>query len=293
MQAKHIATLALLTTAFIIPRASAREQQTVSCDPARIIRDVSVPPSVGHLGEFVFTKREGFFEVNALFTNANVRPVEAVFANLELFDQAGQRLMTVPANMTIRSGESHEQWPTKLSGIQEFVAKSPLPSGARGLLVGYSPRSIGTCPASAILSYFEVFYADGTTFKMHSPAWYFDAIPYRVPNNDVATFRDSLFQGWVEATVDSDGRVHVPSSGELSSKDMSYLQEMVKSWVFLPAVYSGAPTETAILMFVSRGSCTGTTASPPHTRKSSWISVNICPRKDLPVEEVYIGGFIQ
>ena len=43
MQAKHIATLALLTTAFIIPRASAREQQTVSCNPW-IIRDVSVPP---------------------------------------------------------------------------------------------------------------------------------------------------------------------------------------------------------------------------------------------------------
>ena len=204
------------------------------------------PPSVGHLGEFVFTKREGFFEVNALFTRyPNVRPVEAVFANLELFDQAGQRLMTVPANMTIRSGESHEQWRTKLSGIQEFVAKSPLPYvwGTERLLVGYSPRSIGTCPASAILSYFEVFYADGTTFKMHSPAWYFDAIPYRVPNNDVATFRDSLFQGWVEATVDSDGRVHVPSSGELSSKDVcSYLQEMVKSWVFLPAVYSGTTT---------------------------------------------------
>lgn len=233
----------------------------------------------------------GFSELNVAFTNAGDRTIEGLVVNLELLDGSGQRIMTVPANFTIKSGANHEPWPFRLSGMQENIVKTAVPPGAKALLLGYNPRSTASCPADVVLSYAKIFYTDGTNFEAHLQDWYADSVPYKIPEAPISAIGTLVFQGWVKATVSLDGRLKLDPLDELTPEEGSYLQKTADSWLLLPAVHSGFPMQSVVLMFVSHGACTDVAALPHHEPEGPWISVNICPRNDPSVEEVYVGGF--
>lgn len=291
MRTNVLSVLLLVVTGALVQCDCRAEMQ--SCNLSRIDQGVSVPALVGVMSDLTFRRPKGFSELNFTFTNTTERSIKALLANLDLLDEIGHRTMTVPVNMTIKAGRIHQPWPIRLSGLQEYVVKNTIGPKASGLVYGYSPRSTQRCPSSAILSYFKVIYTDGKSFELHLPDWYSDSVPYRVPENPTSALKDRVFQAWIKATVGSDGRVRPNASDGLRPDESRYLKEIMRSWIFLPAIRSGRPTQSVALMFVSHGSCVDVAGSPHDAQEGPWISINICPRKDLPVEEIYVGGFLQ
>ena len=263
-----------------------------SPNPIPIVRSVSIPASVGAVTELVFRSPLGFSEINVNFTCASGRPIEGVFANLELLNENGRRIMTFPANITTKFGESHEQWPIRLSGLQEYTVPT-IKLGTKVSLLGYNPRSVANYPVGAILSYFKVFYTDGTSFEAVLPDWYSDSVPYKASGTPGGDLRKTVFRSWVKAVIPADGRIAIESAKELTTKQRSYLRKIVDSWIVLPAIHSGVATQSDVLLFISHGACKSVATLPHNAPEGPWINVNICPRKDSSSDEVYVGGFIQ
>src|SRR5216683_3572206 len=282
MQTDAVLALLLLFAGNITPYVHGREHKE-SCNTVPISHSVSVPTSVGVVSDLVFTRQQGFSEATISFTNASARTVQAVFANIELRNKTEQRLMTIPANVTQSSGQTHEKWPVRISGLQEYRVKAPIEPGARVQLYGYNPRTIGFCPSDAVLSYLKIVYTDGTNVELHLPDWYSDSVPYKVPENVRTALQDRIFSAVVKVTISVDGKVHLSLPGELSSEQRSYLQGILDSWIFLPATNSGTPTESVVVMFVSRGPCKKAAISRDG---HEGIRVDICPRRNSSVEEV-------
>jgi hypothetical protein len=260
------------------------------CNSLDVSQDVAVPASVGVLSTLRLNSHPTFSEATLSFTNMSSSRIDVIFALVEFYTGT-RRLMTIPLNAIAKLDYSHD-FPISLSALQEYRIQQQVESGTAVSLHGYSPKTITTCPSKAVVSYFAISYGDGHSFSQSLANWHSDAVPYTVPNASGHLLRGERFILTTEITVDPEGHVRVRDAGHLNLQQISDLQKVLESWLFLPAMDGGRRISADIPIVLENESCTQNLPTPQ--RITTWLTTVICPRGDASVEqEVYVGGFLQ
>jgi hypothetical protein len=246
---------------------------------------------------------------------------ESATGELTLINRSGQKILWYLIIIDFTQGEANEHFSIPLFNVNlsgetpiDFRYMSwvkahgnpwgnPLIPGKETQISFSSPEALATCPTGAKLSVVKLKYENGTVFDYESPALNLTPMLLAAPLRDL--------QGLVKRNPTSvAGSLHVNVEGHVDmiygltdsdSEMSSFLDDLVKDWIFAPAVIAGTTTDGRLDFIFSIGDL------PPEwnqlkfralSKRKSWvIPIHILPPSNTHPDirktwSVAIGGRI-
>jgi hypothetical protein len=200
--------------------------------------------AVDHLiiGELSFLSTTERSTITALATLATAKPVNRLFLLVEVLDEQGHPITSIPVVAETRS-ELSLRVPEKL----EFFIRTrrelegPAQPGQTLNLVGQSEYVLTACPAQARLAVLDLHYSDGTGFHHSEPGWVIQSDVRHVQPMDVPNTRSQRSRQYLASvSLDQNGRITaIEKLPPTENDDEDLLKVQLSNWKFNAKVENG------------------------------------------------------
>jgi Gram-negative bacterial TonB protein C-terminal len=226
------------------------------CSPTR---DISVSPSldggIDIKDPFFYASAASHSYAEIKFVNKLPKPIRTVTAVIDYIGPDGVVLVSILFQSSVDRPPATPQaklHPEIVDQITELIQP-----GTEITLTGVSRITTATCPVASRPAFLELTFDDGSRLTRSLPDWSLPTTlmdsPFFLPPPPIGSL--PISSASFRLNIDATGQVtSVTPTGRSEPSLFQYASEVLKNWIFYPALKNGQPvaTELAILLRVNK-----------------------------------------